>query len=161
MIMSHINTVMSHGAVNEDAESPELERGAWFVVAWGQGGRSSEHIGEGARHLTAASVPLSAARTWDAPCGTGWRTVSTGDIQDSPRRACTIARLFSQQRFVPKRNCHPRSEEGLDLDAATPPTWLSDLQSLLQFAWNSHSIACSPSSCSKCTDYSLRIALAP
>ena len=43
--------------------------------------------------------------------------------------------LFSQQRFVPKRNCHPRSEEVLDLYAATPPTWLSDLQSLLQFVW--------------------------
>ena len=34
--------------------------------------------------------------------------------------------------------------EVLDLDAATPPTWLSDLQGLLQFVWNSHSIACSP-----------------
>src|ERR1700734_2639251 len=82
--------------------------------------------------------------TDDSACAPGWRTVSTGDIQDSPRRACTIARLFSQQRFVPKRNCHPRSEEVLDLDAATPPTWLSDLQGLLQFVWNSHSIACSP-----------------
>ena len=161
MAMSQINTFMSHGAVNEDAESSERERGAWSVVAWSQRDGGSNHIGARARPLAATSVPLCGARRCDSACATGWRTVSTGDIQDTPRRACTIARLFSQQRFVTKRNCHPRSEEGLDLDAATPPTWLSDLQSLLQFAWNSHSIACSPSSCSKCTDYSLRIALAP
>src|SRR5215468_32289 len=29
MVMSEINTFMSDGTVNEDAESPELERGAW------------------------------------------------------------------------------------------------------------------------------------
>ena len=34
MAMSEINTFMSHGAVNEDAESSERERGAWSVVAW-------------------------------------------------------------------------------------------------------------------------------
>ena len=50
-------------------------------------------------------------------------TVSTGDIQNSPRRACTIAPPIGRQRFVLKRNCHPRSEEVLDLDAATPPTY--------------------------------------
>ena len=144
MAMSEINTFMSHGAVNEDAESSERERGAWSVVAWSQRDGSGNYIGARARPFAATSVPLCGARTYDSACAPGWRTVSTGDIQDSPRGACTIARLFSQQRFVPKRNCHPRSEEVLDLDAATPPTWLSDLQSLLQFVWNSHSIACSP-----------------
>jgi hypothetical protein len=120
MAMSEINTFMSHGAVNEDAESSERERGAWSVVAWSQRDGSGNYIGARARPFAATSVPLCGARTYDSACAPGWRTVSTGDIQDSPRRACTIARLFSQQRFVPKRNCHPRSEEVLDLDAATP-----------------------------------------
>ena len=118
MAMSEINTFMSHGAVNEDAESSERERGAWSVVAWSQRDGSGNYIGARARPFAATSVPLCGARTYDSACAPGWRTVSTGDIQDSPRRACTIARLFSQQRFVPKRNCHPRSEEVLDLDAA-------------------------------------------
>ena len=160
MAVSPINTFMSHGAVNEDAESSERERGAWAVVAWSERDRNGNHIGPRARPVAATSVPLCGARTYDSACAPGWRTVSTGDIQDSPRRACTIACLFSQQRFVTKRNCHPCAEEVLDLDASTPPTWLSDLQSLLQFVWNSLSIACSPSSCSKCMDCWLRIALA-
>lgn len=160
MAVSPINTFMSHGTINEDAESSERERGAWTVVAWSQLDGSGNHIGARARPLAATSVPLSGERTYDCARATGWRTVSTGDIQDSPRRACTIACVFSEQWFVTKRNCHPRSEEVLDVDASTPPTWLSDLQSLLQFIWNSFSIACSPSSCSKCMDYWLRIALA-
>lgn len=160
MAVSPINTFMSHGAVNEDAASSERERGAWTAVAWSQLDGSGNHIGARARPLAATSVPLSGERTYDCACATGWRTVSSGDIQDSPRRACTIACIISQQWFVTKRNCHPRSEEVLDVDASTPPTWLSDLQSLLQFVWNSFSIACSPSSCSKCMDYWLRIALA-
>ena len=159
MAVSPINTFMSHGAVNEDAESSERERGAWTVVAWSERDRSGNHIGPRARPVAATSVPLCGARV-RLRCATGWRTVSTGDIQDTPRRACAIACLFSQQRFVTKRNCHPRAEAVLDLDASTPPTWLSDLQSLLQFVWNSLSIACSPSSCSKCMDCWLRIALA-
>ena len=160
MAVSPINTFMSHGAVNEDAESSERERSAWTVVAWSQCGGSGKHIGTRARALAATSIPLRGERTYDCACATGWRTVGSGDIQDSPRRACPIACLFSQQRFVTKRNRHPRSEEVLDLDASTPPTWLSDLQSLLQFVWNTLSIACSPSSCSKCMDYWLGIALA-
>ena len=158
MAMSPINTFMSHGAVNEDAESSECERGAWTVVAWSRRDGSSSHIGARARPLAATSVSLRGERTHDCACATGWRAVSTGDIQDSPRRACTIACLFSQQRFVTERNCHPRFEKVLDLDWSTPPTWLSDLQSLPQFVWNSLSIACSPSSCSKCMDCWLRIA---
>jgi hypothetical protein len=157
MAMSPINTFMSHGAVNEDAESSECERGAWTVVAWSQRDRSCSHIGARARPLAATSVPLCGERTYDCACATGWRTVSASDIQDSPRRTCTIAYLFSQQRFVIERNCHPRAEEVLDRDRSTPATWLSDLQSLLQFVWNSLSIVCSPSSCSNCW---LRIALA-
>ena len=160
MSMSPINTFMSLGAVNDDAESSECERGAWAVVAWSQRDGSGSHIGARARPLAATSVSLRGERTYDCACAAGWRTVSTGDIQDSSRRACAIACLFSQQRFVTERNCHPRSEEVLDLDRSTPPTWLSDLQSLLQLVWNSLSIACSPSSCSKCTDCWLRIALA-
>ena len=120
MARSEINTFMSHGAVNGDADSSERERGAWSVVAWNQRDGSGNHIGARARPLAATSVPLCGARTCDSACATGWRTVSTGDIQDTPRRACTIARLFSQQRFVTKRNCHSRSDEVLDIDAATP-----------------------------------------
>jgi hypothetical protein len=40
---------MSHGAVNEDAESSERERGAWTVVAWSERDRSGNHIGPRAR----------------------------------------------------------------------------------------------------------------
>ena len=161
MAVSPINTFMSHGAVNEDAESSQRERSAWTVVAWSQRDGSGKNIVARARPLAATSVPLFGERTYDCACATGWRTVSTGDIQDTSRPACTIACLFSQQRFVTKRNRHPRSEEVLDLDdASTPPTWLSDLQSLRQFVWNSLSIVCSLSSCSKCMDYWLRIALA-
>jgi hypothetical protein len=160
MSMSPINTFMSHDTINEDAESSERERGAWNVVAWSQLDGSGNHIGARARPLVATSVPLSGERTYDCARATDWRTVSTSDIQDSPRRACTIACLFSPQWFVTKRNCHPRSEEVLDVDASTPPTWLIDLRSLLQFVWNLFSIACSPSNYSKRMDYWLRIALA-
>ena len=160
MAMSHVNTFMSHGAVNEDTESSERERGAWAVVARSERDGSGSHIGARARPLAATSLPLCGERTYDRACATGWRTVSTCDIQDSRRPACSIACLFSEQRFVTERDCHPRSEEVLELDASTPPTWLSDLQSLRQFVWNSLSIVCSPSSCSKCMDYWLRIALA-
>jgi hypothetical protein len=160
MAVSPINTFMSHGAVKQDAESSERERSAWTVVAWSQCNGSGNHIGARARPFAATSVPLCGERTYDRACAASWRTISTGDIQDSPRRACTIARLFSQQRFVTKRNCYRRSEEVLDLDTSTPPTWLSDLQSLRRFVWNSLSIVCSLSSCSKCMDYWLRIALA-
>ena len=160
MAMSPINTFMSHGTINEDTESSERERGAWTVVAWSQLDGSGNHIGARARPLAATSVPLCGERTYDCACATGWRTVSASDIQDSPRRTCTIAYLFSQQRFVIERNCHPRAEEVLDRDRSTPATWLSDLQSPLQFVWNSLSIVCSPSSCSKCMDCWLRIALA-
>ena len=40
MVMSKTNTFMSDGTINEDAASPELERGAWPVVARKQRGRS-------------------------------------------------------------------------------------------------------------------------
>jgi len=58
MTMSQINTFMSYGAVNEDAESSERERGAWSVVAWSQRDGSSNHIGARARPLAATGVPL-------------------------------------------------------------------------------------------------------
>ena len=83
MAMSEINTFMSHGAVNEDAESSERERGAWSVVAWSQRDGSGNYIGARARPFAATSVPLCGARTYDLACAPGWRTVSTGDIQDS------------------------------------------------------------------------------
>src|SRR5215475_14082357 len=106
MVMSQTNTFMSHGAIDEDAESSERERGALTVVARSELEGSGSHIGARARPLVATSVPLSGERTYDCACAADWRTVSTGDIQDSTRRACTIACLFSQQRFVTKRNCY-------------------------------------------------------
>src|SRR5215471_81141 len=153
MAMSHVNTFMSHGAVNEDTESSERERGAWAVVAWSERDGSGSHIGARARPLAATSLPLCGERTYDCACATGWRTVDSGDVQDSARRTCTVAHSFSQQRFIDERHCHPRPAEVLDLDRSTPPTWLSDLQSFLQFVSNSLSIACSRLSCSKCMNY--------
>src|SRR6516225_3443960 len=90
MVMSEINTFMSDGTVNEDAESPELERGAWPVVAGKQRGRSGDHIGAGTRHLAAASVSVSATRACARTCDTGGRTVGAGDVQNSSRRARAI-----------------------------------------------------------------------
>ena len=152
MSMSQINTFMSHVAVNQNAEGSEFERGTWLVVAWNQRGRSSNHFGTGTRPVAAASVPILAARPLPgSPRGSGWRTVRTGDVQDSGRCARTVASLFGQQRPDAERDCHPCDREVPDRGAAAPKTWLSDLESLLQFVWNSLSIACCPSSCNKCT----------
>src|ERR1700741_5645933 len=107
MVMSKINTFMSDGTVNEDAESPELERGAWPVVAGKQRGRSGDHVGAGTRHLAAASVSVSATRACAQTCDAGWRTVSAGDVQNSPRRAPGIALLFQGARFAAEPGWHP------------------------------------------------------
>jgi hypothetical protein len=73
--------------------SPELERGAWPVVAGTQRGRSGDHLGAGTRHLAAASVSVSARRACAQPRDAGWRTVGAGNVQDSA------------QRFAAKRDC--------------------------------------------------------
>jgi len=160
MVMSQINTFMSNGAVNKDAENTEFERGAWPFVARSQRGRSSDHIGTGARHLTATSISVSAARTHGWPCDTGCRTVNAGDVQNSARRTCTIACLFRQQRFDAERDCHPRPREVSDRGASASLIWPNDLQRFQKFVWNLLSIACSPSSCSKVMAYWLRTTFA-
>jgi hypothetical protein len=158
MIMSKINTFMSDGAVNEDAESPELERGAWPVVAGKRHGRSGDHIGAGTRHLAAASVSVSARGACAQTCDAGWRTVSAGDVQNSSRRARAIARVFQAQRFAAERDCYRGYREAFDRNTSARKTWLSALQSVPQFVWNLRSIACSPSSYNKSTGYWLRTA---
>jgi hypothetical protein len=80
IVMSQINTFTSHDALNEDAEGPEFERGAWPVVAWDQRGGSSNHIGARARHFAAASLSVFGARTDDYPCRTDWRSVGGSDV---------------------------------------------------------------------------------
>jgi hypothetical protein len=158
MSMSKINTFMSDGTVNEDAESPELERGAWPVVAGKQRGRSGDHIGAGTRHLTAASVSVSARRACARPCDAGWRTGGAGNIQDSSRRACATACVFQAQRFAAERDCHRGYREAFDRNTSARKTWLSALQSVRQFVWNLLSIACSPSNCNKSMGCWLRTA---
>jgi hypothetical protein len=145
MVMSKINTFMSDGTVNEDAESPELERGAWPVVAGKQRGRSGDHIGAGTRPLAAASVSVSARRACARPCDAGWRTVDAGNVQDSSRRARATACVFQAQRFAAERDCHRGYREAFDCNTSARKTWLSALQSVRQFVWNLLSIACSPS----------------
>ena len=158
MVMSKINTFMSDGAVNKDAESPELERGAWPVVAGKQRGRSGDDIGAGTQHLATASVSLSARRAWARACDTGWGAVGAGDVQNFSRRAHAIACVFQAQRFAAERDCHRGYREAFDGNASARKTWLSVLQSVLQFVWNLRSIACSPSSCNKPTSSWLRAA---
>lgn len=158
MIMSKTNTFTSDGTVNEDAESPELERGAWPVVAGKQRGRSGDHIGAGTRHLAAASVSVSARRACARPCDAGWRTVGAGNIQDSARRARATACAFQAQRFAAERDCHRGYREAFDRNTSARKTWLSALQSVRQFVWNSLSIACSPSNCNKSMGCWLRTA---
>jgi hypothetical protein len=158
MAMSQMNTFTSHDAVNEDAESPELERGAWPVVAGKQRGRSGDYIGAGTRHLAAASVSVSARRACAWPCDAGWRTVGAGNIQDSSRRACATACVFQAQRFAAERDCHRGYREAFDRNTSARKTWLSALQSVRQFVWNLLSIACSPSNCNKSMGCWLRTA---
>jgi hypothetical protein len=158
MIMSKTNTFMSDGKVNEDAESPELERGAWPVVAGKRRGRSGDHIGAGTRHLAAASVSVSARRACARPCDAGWRTVGAGNIQDSSRRARATACVFQAQRFAAERDCHRGYREAFDRNTSARKTWLSALQSVRQFVWNLLSIACSPSNCNKSMGCWLRTA---
>jgi|ERR1700758_836729 hypothetical protein len=158
IIMSQINTFTSHDALIEDAEGPELERGAWPVVAWNQRGGSSNHIGARAWHLAAASVSVFGARTGNHPRSAGWRTVRAGDVQNSSRRARATACLFQAQRFAAERDCYRGYREAFDHNRSARKTWLSALQSLLQFVWNLRSIACSPSSYNKCTGCWLRTA---
>lgn len=160
MAMSQINIFMSNDAVNEDAESPEPERGTWSVVAGKQCGRSSDHIGARARHLAAASVSVSPRCACGWTCDTGWRTVGSGNVQDSSRRARAIACLFQAQRSAAERDCHPCRREVFDRGAPARKTWLSVLQSLLLFVWNSLSIACSPPSYNKSTGYWLQTSFA-
>jgi hypothetical protein len=158
MVMSKINTFMSDGTVNEDSESPALERGAWPVVARKRRGRSGDHIGAGTRHLAAASVSVSARGACARTCDAGWRTVGAGDVQNSSRRARAIACVFQAQRFAAERDCHRGYREAFDRNTSARKTWLSALRSVLQFVWNLRSIACSPSSYNKSTGYWLRTA---
>lgn len=145
MVMSKTNTFMSDGTVNEDAESPELERGAWPAVARKQRGRSGDYIGAGTPYLAAASVSVSARRACARPCDAGWRTVDAGNLQDSSRRARATACVFQAQRFAAERDCHRGYREAFDRNTPARKTWLSALQSVRQFVWNLLSIACSPS----------------
>lgn len=161
MVMSKINTFMSDGTVNEDAASPELERGAWPVVAGKQRGRSGDYIGAGTRHLAAASVSVPARRACAQPRDAGWRTVGAGNVQDSSRRACATACVFQAQRFAAERDCHRGYREVLDRNTWAQKTWLSALESVRQFIWNLLSIACSQSNCNKSMDCWLRTAFVP
>jgi len=161
MFMSKINTFMSDGTINEDAASPELERGAWPVVAGKQRGRSGDHIGAGMRRLAAASVSVSARRACAHPCDAGWRTVGAGNVQDSSRRARATACVFQAQRFAAERDCHRGYREAFVRNTSAQKTWLSALQSVRQFVWNLLSIACSPSNCNKSMGCWLRTAFVP
>jgi len=67
---------------------------------------------------------------------------------------------FQAQRFAAERDCHRGHREAFDRDTSARKTWLSALQSILQFVWNLRSIACSPSSYNKSMDCWWRIALA-
>jgi hypothetical protein len=158
MVMSRTNTFMSDGTINEDAASPELERGAWPVVAGKQRGRSGDDIGARTRHLAAASVSVSATRACAQMCDAGWRTVGAGDVQNSSRRARAIACIFQAQRSAAERDCHRSDREAFDGNTSARKTWLNALQSVLPFVWNLRSIACSPSSYNKSTGCWLRTA---
>jgi hypothetical protein len=161
MVMSKTNTFMSDGTINKDPASPELERGAWPVVARKQRGRSGDYIGAGTRHLAAASVSVSARRACARSCDAGWRTVGAGNIQDSSRRACATACVFQTQRFAVERDCHRSYREAFERNTSARKTWLSALQSVLQFVWNLLSIACSPSNCNKSMGCWSRTAFVP
>src|SRR5215831_6501338 len=131
--------------INEDAESPELERGAWPVVAQKQRGRSGDHIGAGTRHLAAPSVSVSARRACARPCDAGWRTVGAGNIQ-VPRDVLAQLRAYSRRSGLPLSVIVTEAiEKRLTATTSARKTWLSALQSVRQFVWNLLSIASSPS----------------
>jgi hypothetical protein len=140
---------MSNGAVHEDAENIEFECGAWPFVARSQRERSSDHIGTRARSIAATSISIFGARTHCWPSDTCCRTDDAGNVQNSPRRTCTIACLFGQQRFDAERDRHPLHREVSDRDAPASLIWRGGLQEPPKFAWSSLSIGCFPRSCSK------------
>ena len=100
MVVSKINTFMSDGTVNEDSESPALERGAWPVVARKRRGRSGDHIGAGTRHLDAASVSVSARGGCAQTCDAGWRTVGTATFK-IPRDVLAQLRAYCRRSGLP------------------------------------------------------------
>jgi hypothetical protein len=157
MIMSNRNTFMSNGTINENAESPELERGAWPVVARKQRGRSSYNMAQ-ERGISLRQAYRYLQGACARPCDAGWRTVGAGDIQDSSRRACTTSCVFQAQRFAAECDCYRGYREAFDRNKSTRKTWLSALQSVRQFVWNLLSIAYTPSNCNRSMSRWLRTA---
>src|SRR5215831_2143019 len=100
MVMSKINTFMSDGAVNKDAESPELERGAWPVVAGKRRGRSATILArERGISLRQAYRYLQGAR------GVG-RAIPVGEPSAAatfkiPRDVLTQLRAYSRRSGLP------------------------------------------------------------
>jgi hypothetical protein len=149
MPMSQINTFMSNGAINEDAEDSEFERGAWSFVARSQRGRCRDYIGTRTGPFAAASLSVSGASTHGSSSDTPCRTIRTSDVQNPSRCTRTIAGLFCQQRFDAERDCHPRSRKVSDRGASASLIWSSDQHRRKKFVWNSLLIVCFLSSCTK------------
>ena len=77
-----------------------------------------------------------------------------------PRDVLAQLRAYSRRSGLPLSVIVTEAHrEAFDRDTSRK-TWLSALQSILQFVWNLRSIACSPSSYNKSMDYWWRIALA-
>ena len=143
MICWHGNTFMSHGAIDEDAKIPEIERGAPVVVAWHRRGRSGGYLGPRVRHLSTAGLSISKRCAGDRSCGTSCRTVGASNVQNSQRCIATIARLLCRQRADVERNSHTRRQELSDIGhTAAPEAWLGGSGIfLLQSRWSFLSIA--------------------
>ena len=78
-----------------------------------------------------------------------------------PRDVLAQLRAYSRRSGLPLSMIVTEGHrEAFDRDTSARKTWLSALQSILQFVWNLRSIACSPSSYNKSMDCWWRIALA-
>src|ERR1700747_567911 len=132
VICWHGNTFMSHGAIDEHAKIPEIERGTSVTVAWHRRGRSSGYPVPRVRHLSAPGLSVSQRCAGDRPLDTCSRAVSARNLQNSRRCIATITRSFCHQRANVERNSHARCQDLSDIGrASAPEAWLGGLSIFL------------------------------
>src|SRR5258708_1183159 len=151
------NTFMSHGASDEDAEIPALERGLRPAVARNHYGGSSDDAITRTRRFTPPGIPISRAGTDDRPCCARRRSLCTGDVQAPRWRGRATACLFDHQPVDAERDCDARPRDVFNCSAPARQAWLSGAgRSQPPYVWKLLLIVSSSSSCSRLTRSSFR-----
>src|ERR1700730_18797089 len=155
------NTCRLHGASDEEAEIPALQRGLWPAVARNDYGGSSDDTLARARHFVAPGIPISRARPDDRPRRARCRCVRAGDVQDPPWRGQPVACLFDQQPVDAERDCDACAGDVLNRGAPARQAWLTGAaRSRPQYILKLLLIAPLSSSCSRFMRSSFRPVLA-